>query len=173
MVVPDGIPRSLVPFDSPDMRRLVHESLIPLPPRRLFDLHTIPEALSRLSPPWPKLVRVEQSGGFERGTQVLIVLGIGPLRLEWLAEYTDVIEGKKFVDRQVRGPFAAWTHSHLFLPADGGTRMRDEVEYRLPFGNLGIADALVVRPLLRGYFRERHRLLADWVRELAASLPPG
>lgn len=126
----------------------------------------MPEALSRLSPSWPKLVRVEQRGGFERGTQVLIVLGIGPLRLEWLAEYIEVVGGEKFVDRQVRGPFVEWVHTHSFLPAEGGTRMRDEVAYRLPVGNLGIADALVARPMLRGYFRERHRLLEAWVRAL-------
>lgn len=133
----------------------------------------MPEALSRLSPSWPRLVRVEQSGGFERGTQVLIVLGIGPLRLEWLAEYIEVVEGEKFVDRQVRGPFAAWVHTHSFLLADGGTRMRDEVAYRLPAGNLGIVDALVARPMLRGYFRERHRLLAAWVREAGARRSDG
>lgn len=150
------------------MRRIVHESLVPLPPGELFELHRLPEALSRLSPAWPKLVRVEQSGGFARGTQVLIVLGIGPLRLEWLAEYTEVVDGEKFVDRQLRGPFAEWVHTHSFLPAGDGTRMRDEVAYRLPAGDLGIADALVVRPMLRGYFRERHRLLADWARDVSS-----
>jgi ligand-binding SRPBCC domain-containing protein len=43
-----------------------------------------------------------------------------------------------FADQQVRGPFAFWYHRHLFLDdGQGGTLLRDEVDYCPPLGMLG------------------------------------
>lgn len=43
-----------------------------------------------------------------------------------------------FVDEQVRGPFRRWRHEHHFEPdGDGGTVMRDVVDFAAPFGPLG------------------------------------
>ncbi len=43
-----------------------------------------------------------------------------------------------FADRQVEGPFASWYHRHLFLDdGEGGTLLRDELEYRPPLGVVG------------------------------------
>jgi ligand-binding SRPBCC domain-containing protein len=36
------------------------------------------------------------------------------------------------VDRQVRGPYRQWVHEHTFVEKDGGTLMRDRVEYAVP-----------------------------------------
>jgi ligand-binding SRPBCC domain-containing protein len=44
----------------------------------------------------------------------------------------------RFVDVQVRGPYALWHHTHEFEPAgDGSTLMRDTVRYAIGFGPLG------------------------------------
>ena len=53
----------------------------------------------------------------------------------------------RFVDRQLRGPYALWHHTHEFEAAPGGgTIMRDTVRYALPFGPAGaLADTLFVR----------------------------
>jgi ligand-binding SRPBCC domain-containing protein len=60
------------------------------------------------------------------------------------------------VDAQVRGPFRSWRHTHRFLPVDGGTLLRDEVEYQAPGGPLApLVDWLVVRPMLRRLFAYR------------------
>jgi ligand-binding SRPBCC domain-containing protein len=69
----------------------------------------------------------------------------------------------RFIDLQVRGPYALWEHTHTFDVADGGgTLVRDRVRYRLPFGVLGqVALPLVRRDLTRifGYREVRVRQL--------------
>ncbi len=44
-----------------------------------------------------------------------------------------------FVDEQVAGPFRHWRHAHHFEPdGNGGTVMRDVVDFAAPLGPLGI-----------------------------------
>lgn len=59
-------------------------------------------------------------------------------------------------DRMTEGPFDEWLHTHAFESVDGGTLVRDRVEYRLPCGAAGrfAARAMVVG--LAPTFRYRH-----------------
>ena len=78
---------------------------------------------------------------------------------EWDAPY-------RFVDAQVRGPFARWEHRHRFLEgpeedlptARAGTWVEDRVTYRLPGGALGNA--------LHGLGGERRLVAAFAHREM-------
>jgi ligand-binding SRPBCC domain-containing protein len=67
----------------------------------------------------------------------------------------------RFVDVQIRGPFALWHHTHTFEDAgDGTTRMRDVVRYAIGFGPLGdLAHRLFVRRDLETIFAFRRRAL--------------
>jgi len=64
----------------------------------------------------------------------LVWLGI-PLR--WRAFVREYDPPVRFLDVQVRGPYARWEHRHLFLVDGEGTRVEERVVYRLPFGPLG------------------------------------
>lgn len=68
---------------------------------------------------------------------------------------------RRFCDRQVKGPFGAFHHEHVFGEHPDGTLMRDDVTFRSPFGPIG---ALVDRLFMRGYMRrlidERNDVLA-------------
>jgi ligand-binding SRPBCC domain-containing protein len=69
---------------------------------------------------------------------------------------------ERFVDVQVRGPYALWEHTHTFEP-DGAHAVviRDRVRYALPFGPLGrLAHALFVRRDLERIFDHRRRAVA-------------
>ncbi|WP_395243052.1 SRPBCC family protein [Agromyces sp. MMS24-K17] len=62
---------------------------------------------------------------------------------------TEYERPSRFVDEQVRGPFAGFRHVHRFEAAGGRTTMVDEVGFAAPFGWLG----RMVEPALRAYLR--------------------
>ena len=108
------------------------------PARRVFAFHESPGALQRLTPPWEK-VEVESGGESIRvGSRVVLVTRLGPIPLRWVAEHTEYDPPHLFADRQVSGPFARWHHRHEFLDdGQGGTILRDVVDYEPPLGALG------------------------------------
>src|SRR5438034_156509 len=86
-------------------------------------------------------------------------LGV-PLR--WRAFVREYDPPYRFVDVQVRGPWARWEHRHLFLEEDGGTRMEDRVTYRAPLGPLGrLAHGALVHRQLRALWAYRQARLAE------------
>ncbi len=73
----------------------------------------------------------------------------------------------RFVDEQVRGPFARFHHEHRFEPSAGGTRMVDTITFRAPLGPLGrLAEVLALA-------RYMPRLIADRNASLDAELRAG
>ncbi len=138
--------------------RFVHESRIAAPPAEVFAFHESPGALLRLTPPWES-VAVEQGGESLRpGSRVVLRTKIGPCHPRWVAEHTEYEAGRMFADRQVSGPFASWYHRHWFLDdGNGGTLLRDEVEYTPPLGMLGqLAGGRYLERKLRKMFEYRH-----------------
>src|SRR5262245_25949153 len=78
----------------------------------------------------------------------------------------------RFVDVQVRGPFARWEHRHRFLegPAPGsdraGTWIDDRVTYRFPLGAAGeLAHALAGGRQVRRVFDVREARLRELLGE--------
>jgi ligand-binding SRPBCC domain-containing protein len=71
----------------------------------------------------------------------------------------------RFVDAQVRGPFARWEHRHRFAEGaegEGGTWVEDRLTYRLPLGPLGrLVHAMGAGRRVRQLFDHRDRALRD------------
>jgi ligand-binding SRPBCC domain-containing protein len=86
-------------------------------------------------------------------------LGV-PLR--WRAFIREWDPPYRFVDVQLRGPYARWEHRHRFLEERSGTWVEDRVTYRLPLGPLGrAAHALLVRRQIAALWRYRTRRLGE------------
>jgi ligand-binding SRPBCC domain-containing protein len=138
--------------------RFVKETRIAAPPERVFAFHESPGALPRLTPPWEKVV-VESGGqSIQVGSRVVLVTRLGPIPLRWVAEHTEYAPPHRFADRQVSGPFARWEHRHEFLDdGQGGTILRDSVDYDPPFGALGrLLGGGFLRAKLAKMFDYRH-----------------
>ena len=136
----------------------VKESRIAEPPARVFAFHESPGALQRLTPPWEK-VSVESGGDSIRvGARVVLVTRLGPIPLRWVAEHVEYAPPHLFADRQVSGPFARWQHRHEFLDdGQGGTILRDSVDYDPPLGALGrLLGGGFIRAKLTKMFDYRH-----------------
>lgn len=139
--------------------RFVKESRIAAPPERVFAFHESPGALQGLSPPWETVRVVEGGGSLLPGSRVVLESRLGPFPLRWVAEHTEYDPPRLFADVQLRGPFARWRHQHLFLDdGEGGTLLRDEVEFDPPLGRLG-------RWVLGGFLRRKLQRLFDYRHE--------
>ena len=69
---------------------------------------------------------------------------------------------ERFVDRQLKGPYSLWRHTHTFEEVEGGTRMTDHVEYAVPLGPLGsIARAIFVTRMVEKIFDYRARVIGE------------
>lgn len=71
------------------------------------------------------------------GTKFDYRLSIHGIPMRWQSEITNWQSGEKFSDKQVRGPYSQWHHTHEFIPFAGGTLLRDRVHYKLPLGFWG------------------------------------
>ena len=84
------------------------------------------------------------------GTLIEYTIGLRGIPMRWRTRITRWVPGEEFQDVQLRGPYALWVHTHRFSDdADGGTRIDDEVRYRLPFSPL----SEIVHPLVRAQLR--------------------
>lgn len=138
--------------------KFVKESRIAAPPSRVFAFHESPGALLRLTPPWEN-VTVESGGDSIRvGARVVLVTRLGPIPLRWVAEHVEYDPPRLFADRQVAGPFARWYHRHEFLDdGQGGTILRDSVDYAPPLGALGrLLSRAFIEAKLAKLFDFRH-----------------
>ena len=133
----------------------------------VFAWHERPSALFDLLP-FRSLVRVlHQSGGVRDEGRVVFAMGVGPLRLVWEAVHFGYVEGQQFRDRQVRGPFRSWQHTHRVEPlTDTSSVLEDRVEYELPGGRVASAVAgWAVRRMLVSMFERRHAITRKAMRD--------
>lgn len=136
--------------------QFVKESRIAAPPTTVFAFHESPGALSKLTPPWEKVKVVEGGESIQVGSRVVLQTMLGPIPLNWVAEHTEYDPPNLFADRQVSGPFASWYHRHRMIDdGQGGTILRDEVEYLPPLGMLG-------RLVAGGYLKTKLQKMFDY-----------
>jgi uncharacterized protein (TIGR01777 family) len=140
-------------------------SPMPAPADELYAWHARPGAFRRLQPPWEAVEVTDARGGFGQDTYTLTLRTkvLGPFKGTWVAEAFGFQPGRQFEDRQLKGPFAAWHHTHRTIP-DGPDRsvLEDHVEYRLPLGAVGrLFGSGTVRRRLAAMFAYRHALTAS------------
>ena len=143
-------------------RTFTKRTRLAAPAESVFAWHTRPGALERLLPPWQSARVVRRQGGIADGGRTTVRLRMGPMPITWIAEHRDYVEGERFSDVQVKGPFAHWAHTHRVEPAgEHACDLVDEIEYREPMGALGraLGGGFVHRQLER-VFEYRHALMA-------------
>ena len=138
------------------------EQLFSNPTERAFEFFADALNLESITPPWLGF-RVITPGPVEMGEGTLIEyrLRLHRLPVRWLTRIEVWEPPRRFVDVQVRGPYSHWHHTHSFEAAEGGTLMRDEVRYAIPYGPLGrVAEAAFVRRDLERIFDYRRDAVA-------------
>lgn len=149
-------------------------------PKSLLQWHGRPRAFGRLTPPWESVRIVKKEGGIEPGATATIKTRLlGPIEGTWVARHealNDLADGERgFADRQLKGPFAYWTHQHRFSPVSndsGQSELLDHIEWKPPFGVLGqLFGSSIVRGKLAQMFAYRHETTRQDFERMH-SIPP-
>lgn len=128
----------------------------------VFAFFAAPANLAALTPPSCRLRLVAAPPALAAGAVLDLEIAWLGLPLRWRAFIREWDPPYRFVDVQVRGPWARWEHRHAFVEDRGGTWVEDRVTYRLPLGPLGrLAHALAVGRQIRALWAYRLRRLDE------------
>ena len=132
---------------------LTTEQWISRTPEEVFPFFADVQNLERLTPPWLHFRVVSSNVAMCAGARIDYKLRLHGIPLKWQSEITVWEPPFRFVDVQRRGPYRAWIHEHTFEPRNGGTLMRDHVQYAVMGGAL--VRRFFVAPDLRKIFKFR------------------
>ena len=159
-------------------RTLRTSIVLPLPRSEVVPFFGEAANLGRITPPEIRFeILTPAPIAMAPGTLIDYRIRLFGVPMRWRTRITTWEAPHAFVDEQLVGPYAQWVHTHRFTEVPGGTRVDDEVRYRLPLGVLGAPAHPIVRLQLHRIFSYRQRrvrelLLGDArAREEAARAP--
>ena len=86
---------------------------LPISAQDCFTWHERLGAFERLCPPWDPVEILHKDHHIRDGAKVLLkVKALPGVRIKLEAEHQNYQAGISFEDRQVKGPFADWVHTH-------------------------------------------------------------
>jgi ligand-binding SRPBCC domain-containing protein len=146
------------------LRVLETEMWLPLPIKKVFAFFGDARNLAEITPPWLHFqILTPMPVEMKAGTLLDYRLRVRGLPLRWQTEILEWDPPHRFVDRQNRGPYRQWLHTHTFEERDGGTLIRDRVEYAVP--------GWIFEPIVHGCFVGPDiRKIFEYRREKVAAL---
>ena len=149
------------------------EQRVQVPREEVFVFFSEPRNLQAITPPWLGFRIVAQSTAqIKEGTELTYRLRIHGLPATWRSKITEWCPNDRFVDVQLRGPYAKWCHTHSFHDHGTETVIRDNVIYRLPLGRLGhwVAGRFVASDVKK-IFEYRAAKTAELLRAFRSDTP--
>ncbi len=139
------------------------EQFLPINVQTAWDFFSSAKNLAIITPPeldFNILTNVVEREIYEG---MLIEYNVKPLLgipVYWQTEICKVDKPQMFTDKQLKGPYKIWEHTHLFIEKENGVLMKDQVKYQLPFGIIGqITHSLIVRKKIENIFTFRKEVL--------------
>lgn len=147
------------------MYRFQTEQWLPISLNEAWDFFSTPLNLARITPKELDFQILSDVEGKEIYSGMLIDYKVRPLlgiQVRWQTEICKVQKPFIFADRQLKGPYKVWEHTHTFREERGGTMMNDIVDYEIPLGLLGrMMNRLVVRREIEKIFEHRRKTLEE------------
>jgi len=123
-----------------------------------FDFFSDAHNLERITPPFLKFrIITPRPIIMEKGRLIDYQLALFGIPFRWRTVIEEWSPETHFVDRQLKGPYLLWHHTHTFEELTSRRiLMKDIVRYRIPLGPLGqVAQALFVGGMLKMIFDYR------------------
>lgn len=128
-------------------------------PERLFDVSlSIDEHLGSMADSGERAVAGVTSGFIGLGESVTWRARHFGVWFTMTSRIEELERPRAFVDQQVRGPFKAFRHEHLFEALGTGTLMTDTITLASPLGGR-LAERLILVPYVRRLILQRNRHL--------------
>jgi len=144
-----------------NVKRKEWTQVIPVPLDEVWDFFSHPDNLNEMTPGEVSFEMLTDMKGVEMYEGLIIMHRISPflgIKMNWVTEITHIEPKRYFVDEQRFGPYAMWHHEHHFEAVEGGTRMRDLLHYKVPYGPIGtLADTLFVGRMIDDIFAFRQK----------------
>ncbi len=139
------------------------EHHLPISIDEAWDFFSSAKNLARITPPemdFKILSSLDDKKIYEGMLIDYIVKPVFGIPLKWQTEIFKVNKPYSFADRQLKGPYKIWEHTHTFIPQENGILMKDEIKYQIPFGIIGqLAHSIFVREKVKDIFRYRETAL--------------
>ena len=145
------------------MHRYSTEQYLPISIGAAWDFFSSPKNLALITPPkmdFKILTNIETEGIFQGQQIEYTVKPLLGISLNWKTEIGEISIHKFFTDKQLKGPYKVWEHTHTFTAQGNGVLMKDEVIYKLPFGALGnLLNKLFIQHKIENIFSYRRDAL--------------
>ncbi len=147
------------------IRRFEQIEFIPISKEKAWDFFSNPVNLALLTPAkmmFQNVFKPDSEYVYPGMCVVHSVVPFAGIRITWVTRIIAVEPGLRFVDTQLKGPFALWHHIHEFKAVAGGTEMKDVLYYSMPLGFLGdLAHLLFAEKQIQNIFQYRSERLMD------------
>jgi ligand-binding SRPBCC domain-containing protein len=145
-----------------DQWRLRCSQWVPHRVDTVFPFFASVQNLERLTPDFLHFrIRRAPDEALRAGSTIDYRLRLHGVPVWWRTVIDEWAPGRRFVDRQVRGPFRRWYHVHEFETDGAGTLIVDTVDFDLYCRPLFHTPALGwIESDLRSIFDHRHREIA-------------
>jgi len=144
---------------------LERTQVLPVSLQQAWEFFVSPANLAVITPPdmgFTVLTDVSEGSIYDGMRIDYTVSPLWNIPMRWRTVITGVEAPHLFTDRQERGPYRLWEHTHTFTEVEGGVLMTDHVRYALPLGWLGVmVHGSVVRPRLEHIFDYRRKRLTE------------
>ncbi len=139
---------------------LTSSQFIRRPLAEVFDFFSKAENLEVLTPAFIKFsILTPPPIQMRVGCLIDYRIYVRGIPLKWRTEILAWEPPFRFIDKQLKGPYKLWEHTHTFSEKPEGTLVEDYVKYKVFGGSL--IERLFVRPDISKIFRFRQQKLLE------------